>query len=93
MKTLLILLACGCTGVATAAEIQSRFAVDGMSCASCPYIVKTSIARVAGVRAVEVSLQNGAALVTYDDARTGPQAIAAAASAQGFPTKPLPEHE
>jgi mercuric ion binding protein len=71
-----------------AAERTITFAVDNMSCASCPYIVKTSMAAVPGVTKVMVSFEAKAATVTFDDAKTSLEAIAAASTNAGYPAHP-----
>lgn len=73
---------------ANAAEKTVALAVDGMTCASCPYIVKQSLLRVAGVEKVEVSFEMRRALVTFDDSRTTVAALAAATSDVGFLSHP-----
>ncbi|MBX9864206.1 MAG: cation transporter [Hyphomicrobium sp.] len=73
---------------AFAGERTMTFTVDNMTCASCPYIVKTSMAAVPGVAKVAVSFQTRTATVTFDDARTNPDAIAAASMNAGFPAHP-----
>jgi mercuric ion binding protein len=70
---------------AFAAERTVTFAVDNMTCASCPYIVKTSMTQVPGVENVVVSFETKTATVTFDDARTNPDAIAAASINAGYP--------
>lgn len=70
---------------AFAAERTITFAVDNMTCASCPYIVKTSMSQVPGVENV-VSFKAKTATVTFDDAKTNPDAIAAASMNAGYPT-------
>ena len=70
---------------AFAGERTITFAVDNMTCASCPYIVKTSMAAVPGVAKVAVSFQAKTATVTFDDAKTNPDAIAAASENAGYP--------
>src|SRR5215469_14937810 len=50
-------------------------AMANMYCASCPYIVKQSLARVPGVSAVSVSFEEKRATVTYDDRKTSPAAL------------------
>jgi mercuric ion binding protein len=70
---------------AFAGERTVTFAVDNMFCASCPYIVKSSMAAVPGVAKVAVSLQARTAIVTFDDAKTNPDAIAAASMNAGYP--------
>lgn len=61
------------------------FAVDNMTCAACPYIVKSSMAAVPGVANVAVSFQAKTATVTFDDAKTNPDAIATASMNAGYP--------
>ncbi|SJM33666.1 heavy-metal-associated domain-containing protein [Mesorhizobium delmotii] len=73
---------------AFAAERIVTFAVDNMTCASCPYIVKTSMAAVPGVTTVAVSFEAKTATVTFDDAKTNPDAIAAASMNAGYPARP-----
>ena len=70
---------------AFAAERTITFAVDNMTCASCPYIVKTSMAAVPGVSKVAVSFQAKTATVTFDDTKTNSDAIAAASVNAGYP--------
>lgn len=70
---------------AFAAERTVTFAVDNMTCASCPYIVKTSMSQVPGVAHVIVSFEAKTATVTFDDAKTSPDAIAAASMNAGYP--------
>jgi len=70
---------------AFAGERTVTFAVDNMTCASCPYIVKSSMAAVPGVAKVAVSFQARTATVTFDDAKTSPDAIAAASMNAGYP--------
>lgn len=72
---------------AFAAERTVTFAVDNMTCASCPYIVKTSMATVPGVTKVAVSFEAKTATVTFDDGKTNPDAIAAASMNAGYPAR------
>ena len=70
---------------AFAGERTITFAVDNMTCASCPYIVKTSMAVVPGVANVTVSFEAKTATVTFDDAKTNADTIAAASMNAGYP--------
>lgn len=70
---------------AFAGERTITFAVDNMTCASCPYIVKSSMAAVPGVAKATVSFERKTATVTFDDTRTNPDAIAAASMNAGYP--------
>ncbi|MFB9981575.1 cation transporter [Mesorhizobium kowhaii] len=71
--------------VAWAGERNVTFAVDNMTCASCPYIVKSSMAAVPGVAMVAVSFEAKTATVTFDDTKTNPDTIAAASMNAGYP--------
>ncbi|RTM14170.1 MAG: mercuric transport protein periplasmic component [Bradyrhizobiaceae bacterium] len=74
---------------AWAGERTITFAVDHMTCASCPFIVKSSMAAVPGVAKVAVSFQAKTATVAFDDAKTNPDAIAAASMNAGYPAHPV----
>ena len=74
---------------AFAGERTITFAVDNMTCASCPYIVKNSMAAVPGVAKVAVSFQAKTATVIFDDAKTNPDAIATASMNAGYPAHPV----
>ena len=77
------------TPAAWAGERTNTFAVDNMTCASCPHIVKSSMTAVPGVAKVAVSFQAKSATVTFDDAKTNPDAIAAASMNAGYPAHPV----
>jgi Cu+-exporting ATPase len=62
--------------------------VAGMSCASCVAHVAKAARAVPGVGEVAVNLAGGRANVTFDPARTGPAAVAAAISAAGYAAEP-----
>lgn len=72
---------------AFAGERTVTFAVDNMTCTSCPYIVKTSMAAVPGVARVAVSFEAKTATVTFDDEKTTADAIAAASVNAGYPAR------
>ena len=74
---------------AFAGERTITFAVDNMTCASCPYIVKSSMDGVLGVAKVAVSFRAKTATVTFDDAKTNPATIAAASMNAGYPARPV----
>ena len=74
------------SAVAIAAERTVTLTVDNMSCASCPYIVKQSLARVPGVSAVDVSFKNKIAVVTFDDAKADLAALTGATRDMGYPS-------
>ena len=74
-------------GHALAAQRSVTLAVDGMTCVSCPYIVKQTLARVPGVSDVIVSFRKKMAVVTFDDGKTNVSALTAATSDVGFPSR------
>jgi len=85
LSTLILVGAVVTAPAAFAADRTVTFAIDNMTCASCPYIVKTSMAAVPGVAKVAVSFEAKTATVTFDDAKTNPDAIATASMTAGFP--------
>jgi periplasmic mercuric ion binding protein len=60
-----------------------------MTCASCPFIVRHTLAAVPGVREVAVSLEQHQATVTYDDTATTIAALTDAARKAGYPSHPV----
>ncbi len=76
-------------GHALAAQRSVTLAVDGMTCASCPYIVKQTLAGVPGVSDVTVSFKKKTAVVAFDDGKTNVSALTAATSDVGFPSRAI----
>lgn len=60
--------------------------VQGMHCSACPLTVRLALKKVAGVADAKVDFATHRALVTYDDARVSPAAIAKAATDAGYPS-------
>lgn len=58
--------------------------VGGMMCNDCVSKVKTNVAKINGVRRVEVSLDDGRANVTYETTQTDPHAIQTTVNELGF---------
>jgi mercuric ion binding protein len=79
----------GLAAAAPANVLTSVFAVDKMTCATCPIAVKTAMGRVAGVKQVKVDFKARTATVTYDPAIATPVVIASAATDIGFPAHPV----
>lgn len=69
---------------AQAAERTITLSIPAMDCASCPYIIKQTIGRLDGVRAVEATLADRIATVTFDDAITDVEAITRATLDVGY---------
>ncbi len=74
-------------GAALAGEQTITLKVGNLFCASCPYIVKQTLARVSGVTEVEVSYRNKTATITFDDRATDVTALLTATAGAGFPAK------
>lgn len=72
----------------TAATVQTELNVEGMHCATCPVTVKAAAEGIDGVSAVRVWTDYAKAWVTYDPARTNPDAIAAAITESGYKATP-----
>ncbi len=62
--------------------------VSGMTCAACPITVKKALKKVGGVSKVEVRFENKQVLVTFDDAKTNPDALVKATTNAGYPSQP-----
>ncbi len=73
-----------------AAEQTATLRVENMYCASCPFIVKQTLANVPGVTNVDISYEQAAAvvvaIVAYDDTKADVTALMAATSDVGFPS-------
>ena len=67
--------------------------VKGMTCASCPYIVKQTLAAVDGVTDVKVSFAKKSATVIYDDSKTEIGALTSATVSMGFPSSPTKQED
>ncbi len=90
LATAVLALATLASGSVLAAEQSVRLRVENMFCASCPFIVKQTLARVPGVSHVEVSYEEetavAVAVVVYEDMETDGAALTAATSDIGFPS-------
>ena len=90
LATAVLALATLASASALAAEQSVRLRVENMFCASCPLIVKQTLARVPGVSHVEVSYEEetavAVAVVVYEDNETDIAALTAATSDVGFPS-------
>ena len=76
------------SGTAMAEQRTVTLAVDNMYCEACPYMVKKSIEKVAGVSKVTVSFKEKTAVVMFDDARATVKDVTDAATNAGFPSTP-----
>lgn len=71
---------------AMSAEQTIKLSVPGMTCASCPFIVEKSISAVDGVKAVEATMEDFSATVTFEDTLTSIEAIQQATADIGYPS-------
>jgi mercuric ion binding protein len=71
------------------ADRQVTLAVKNMTCATCGPIVQKSLARVTGVKHVEVSAEKGTATVMFDDTMTSVPKLLDATTSAGYPSRPL----
>lgn len=76
-------------GTAQAAEQTVTLAVENMTCAACPFIVRKAMGSVPGVTVVDVSYAEKTAVVTFDDGKTTIDAVAQASASAGYPARPL----
>lgn len=74
-------------GAAGAAERTVTLELEGMTCASCPYIVDRALERVEGVADARVSYEKRTAVVRFDDTRTSADALTRATAAAGYPSE------
>lgn len=59
-----------------AVEKRTTLKVSGMSCGECAKTVEKEAQKIEGVKAVTVDRSKGEAEITYDPAKTSPEAIA-----------------
>jgi len=69
------------------AQRQTTFAIENMTCATCPITVRKAMEGVAGVSAVSVDFAAKTARATYDPRRTNAAAIGAASTNAGYPAR------
>lgn len=84
LRTVVFAMSMIASTTAFAGEQTVTLNVDGMTCVSCPYIVKQTLASVEGVTAVEVSFEEKSAVVTFDDNKTKIAALTSATANVGF---------
>jgi mercuric ion binding protein len=91
MRNALRVLAAAATvlvaGSAAATERTVTLAVDNMTCETCPPIVRKSLVRVAGVAKADVSAESHTATVVFDDAVASVDALVAATTKAGYPSR------
>ena len=61
--------------------------ITGMTCAGCAGHVEKALQKVEGVEKTEVNYDKKEAVVTYDDAKTGVEALTKATDVAGYPSE------
>lgn len=83
-------LACLCLlgsmEAATAAERTVMLSLPTMDCPVCPITIKKALSKVTGVVHADVRFENRQATVTFDDAKTDPEALMRATRDAGYPS-------
>jgi mercuric ion binding protein len=75
------------TRTAVAQSLQSvTLDVQNMTCAACPITVRKALTKVSGVVEAKVDLDSKTAVVTFDPAKTGVEALTKATANAGFPS-------
>lgn len=64
--------------------MRTTLNVTGMTCSHCQQSVQNALQGVEGVRAARVDLQQGRAVVDYDEAKTNPRDMAVAVADAGY---------
>lgn len=71
---------------AGAAPQTVTLSVPDMDCSTCPITVRKALTNVPGVTRAEASLERKQAIVTYDDTKTGVDALIKATTRAGYPS-------
>lgn len=72
-------------GTAIAAPQSAVLHFSNMMCGADPHIIRNALQEVPGVTAVDVSLEQHTAVVTFDNTVASYAALQAAAGAAGYP--------
>lgn len=91
-KPLALILAATLFAAANAPRAEPRtvtLEVSNMTCALCPIAVKKAITKVPGVLDAKVDYDTKTAVVRFETEKTSVDAITAATTNAGYPSKPL----
>ncbi len=67
--------------------LTATLEVNGMWCGSCSYMVTKVLVRTPGVVDAKVSMRTKTAVVTYDQTKTDTDALVAATTNYGYPSR------
>jgi periplasmic mercuric ion binding protein len=70
-----------------AATKSVTLAVPGMTCPTCPITIKKALMKEQGVASVTVHNEKKELIVSFDDAKTTPDAIMKSTAVVGFPSQ------
>ena len=73
-------------GAQAAGGHSATLAVSNMDCAVCPITVRKALEKVPGVDAAKVDFKTKLAVVSFDPAKTEPEALLKATADAGFPS-------
>lgn len=79
-------LAATLSAPAWAAVKTVTLSVPGMTCSACPITIKAALSQVPGVEKTTVIFDKKEAVVSFDDAKTNPQALINATTNAGYPS-------
>jgi mercuric ion binding protein len=91
-KPLALVLAAALFAAVNALHAEPRtvtLEVSNMTCALCPITVKKAITKVSGVLDAKVDYDTKTAVVRFETEKTTIDAISAATTNAGYPSKPL----
>lgn len=86
MKILAFTLALGAAQLSFAAPKTVVLSVPGMTCSACPITVRKALEKVPGVEKVKATYEPKEAVVTFDDVKTGVDALVRATGEAGYPS-------
>lgn len=61
--------------------------VAGMTCEACPITVKKALQKVPGVSKIQILYEKKEVVVTFDDLKTGTDALVKATTDAGYPSQ------
>lgn len=85
LRTIGIAAAIGLSTGAMAAVQTVTLDVPGMTCSSCPIMVKKTLLKVDGVEQVIASFEKREAVVTFEDTKTSVKELISVTTAAGYP--------
>jgi copper chaperone CopZ len=72
----------------TPEDVSRTYVIDGMTCEGCAGHIRTAVAALPGVKAVEVSFAEGTATVVFDGDAADDEAVAEAVASVGYAARP-----